>query len=77
MHVVVWGEGGRANKCLRSVSKRTTKLFRTKPAAADRHPHKRHARPQKWWLRGCVPLACQRARRQERGREEAGRDGDA
>ena len=30
---------------------------------------------QKWWLRGCVPLAYQRARRQEaqRGREEAGR----
>jgi hypothetical protein len=43
VHVVVWGEGGRANECLRSVSKRTTKLFRTKPAAADRRPHKRHA----------------------------------
>jgi hypothetical protein len=67
VHVVVW-DGGRANECLRSVSKRTTKLFRTTPAAApDRRLHKTHARPQNGGCAGAHCLVCQRARPKEGG----------
>ena len=57
---------------------RTTKLFRTKPAAADRRPHKRHARPQSG---GCAGVCPWRAKGQdeksEGGRRQAVLDGDA
>ena len=53
---------------LRSVSKRTTKLFRTTPAAApDRRLHKTHARPQNGGCAGAHCLVCQRARPKEGG----------
>jgi len=63
----VW-EGGRANECLRSVSKRTTKIFRTTPTAApDRCLHQMHARPQNGGCAGAHCLVCQRARPKEGG----------
>ena len=63
-------EGGQMS-VLRSVSKRTTKLFRTTPAAApDRRLHKTHATPQNGGCAGAHCLVCQRA---DQKREEAGR----
>ena len=65
MLLCVGRKGIWANECLRSVSKRTTKQFRTKLAAADRRSHKRHARPQNG---GCAGVSPWRAKGQDQRR---------